>query len=160
MNARHNPLDADHLDILDDSRHTKRSTTMTIMRRPIVSAFVLSFAALVGSAPAPVTNKSTKRDIKIINESGSKVEVYWIHPNTRAGSLMSSPNILSGASFPLNSFVGHEFEARELPSEKTGYCKSADKICKIASFAVSANSDQGKSCKYLWCVCMCVFRII
>ena len=123
----------------------------------IVSALVLSFAALVVGAPAPVTNKSTKRSIKIINESGSKVEVYWIHPQTRAGSLMTTPSILSGAMFPLNSFVAHEFEARELPSEKTGHCKSQDKICKKTNFAVSANSDQGKSCKYLWGVCMSVF---
>jgi hypothetical protein len=70
------------------------------------------------------------------------VEVYWIHPQTRAGSLMTTPNILNGALFTLNSFIGHEFEARELPSEKTGHCKSEDKICNKANFVVSANADQ------------------
>jgi hypothetical protein len=125
---------------------------MTIIWRPIIAALVLSSAGLVGGA-VPATNKSTTRSIKIINESGSKVEVYWIHPQTREGSLMSSPNILNGAVFTLNSFVSHEFEARELPSEKTGHCKSEDKICKTTNFVVSANFDQGKSCKYLWGVC-------
>jgi hypothetical protein len=128
---------------------------MTITCKPIVAALVLSCAALVGGAPAPLTNKSTTRSIKVINESGSKVEVSWVHPQTREGYLMTEPNILNGAVFTLNSFIGHEFEARELPSEKTGHCKSRDKICKKTNFAVSANSDQGKSCKYLGVCCVC-----
>jgi hypothetical protein len=138
---------------------TTRITTMAIMWRPIVAALVLSFAALVGGAPSPLTNKSTERPIKIINESGGKVEVYWIHPQTGEGSLMTTPSILHGAVFTLNSFISHKFQAREVPSEKTGHCKSKDKICKKADFVVSANSDQGKSCKYLWGVCV-RFRVI
>jgi hypothetical protein len=130
--------------------------TMTIMWRPIVAALVLSFAALVGGN-VPVTNKSTERNIKIMNESGSKVEVYWIHPQTREGSLMTTPSILNGALFTLNSFIGHEFEAREVVSEKTGHCKSEDKKCKKTNFVVSANADQGKSCTYMWGVCVYVY---
>ena len=79
---------------------------------------LLGLIALV-DAKAPPTTKATERPIKILNESGSKVEIYWIHPNTGALALMSSPNVLNGASFNLNSFIGHEFEIRELPSTKT-----------------------------------------
>jgi hypothetical protein len=102
-------------------------------------------AVVVVEAAIPKTNKQTARDIKILNESGSRVEVYWIHPQTRAASLMSSPNVMNGASFPLNSFAGHEFEIRELPSATTGVCKGEDQVCRSAYFAVSENDDQGES---------------
>ena len=102
---------------------------------------ILSFLALaVGlclAAPSGV-----ERNIKIVNESGGRIEVYWIHPQTREGSLMSTPDVQNGATFPLNSFVGHEFEIREKPSKTTGVCKSADQTCKQGFFAVSENDDQ------------------
>lgn len=44
-----------------------------------------------------------------------------------------------GADFPLDSFVGHEFEVRELPG-KSGQCR--DTTCQNAYFAVSENDDQ------------------
>ena len=72
--------------------------------------------SVVGAVPA--TTKATERPIKILNESGSRVEIYWIHPQTRELTLMSAPNVLNGATFNLNSFIGHEFEIRELPSTK------------------------------------------
>jgi len=55
---------------------------------------------------------------------------------------MSSPNVMNGATFNLNSFAGHEFEVRELPSVATGVCKSEDQTCHSAFFAVSENDDQ------------------
>ena len=114
--------------------------------------FLFVFATTTTLAQRPDTttttthqqNTSTSRSIKILNESGSRVEVYWIHPQTREGTLMSSPNVMHGASFPLNSFVGHEFELRELPSATSGECKSEDKVCHTASFAVSENDDQSE----------------
>jgi hypothetical protein len=55
---------------------------------------------------------------------------------------MSDPHILNGADFSLNSFIGHEFEVRELPSMRTGSCKSKDQTCRNDFFAVSENEDQ------------------
>ena len=104
-----------------------------------------NFIVMMVDAAVPKTNKQTARNIKILNESGSRVEVYWIHPQTRAASLMSSPNVMNGASFPLNSFAGHEFEIRELPSTNTGVCKSEDQVCRSAYFAVSENDDQSET---------------
>ena len=64
-------------------------------------------------------------------------------PDTRATVLMSNPNIPKGGDFTLNSFVGHEFEVRELPSVKTGLCDlSDDQTCLNAYFVVSGNDDQ------------------
>lgn len=55
---------------------------------------------------------------------------------------MSSPFIMNGADFALNSFVGHEFELREMPSPSTGMCKSEDQVCRNGFFVVSQNEDQ------------------
>ena len=35
--------------------------------------------AVVNAARAPATTKTTARNIKILNHSGAKVELYWIH---------------------------------------------------------------------------------
>ena len=70
--------------------------------------------------------------------------VYWIHPDTRDVHIMSNPFVMNGASFPLNSYVGHEFEVRELPSEATGECKSEDQTCRSTYFVVSENNAQSK----------------
>jgi hypothetical protein len=102
-----------------------------------IACFVALFVGLSLAAPSGI-----ERNIKIINESGSRVEIYWIHPQTREASLMSSPDVQNGATFPLNSFVGHEFEVREKPSASTGVCKSADQTCKQGFFKVSENDDQ------------------
>jgi len=91
---------------------------------------------------APATNKQTSRPINILNESGTKIEIYWIHPDTRDAHIMSNPFVMNGASFPLNSYVGHEFEVRELPSEATGECKSEDQTCRSTYFVVSQNNAQ------------------
>uniref|UniRef100_A0A7S4AC15 Fe2OG dioxygenase domain-containing protein n=2 Tax=Pseudo-nitzschia australis TaxID=44445 RepID=A0A7S4AC15_9STRA len=85
---------------------------------------------------------NTERGITIINNSGSRVEVYWVHPHTGQTSLMSNPHILNGAEFPLNSFVGHKFELREMPTLSTGLCKSEDQTCRNSFFVVSQNREQ------------------
>ncbi len=112
-----------------------------LLHRLLLAA--LCWTAVVGVAPP--TTKATERPIKILNESGSKVEIYWIHPQTGALSLMSTPNVLNGASFNLNSFIGHEFEIRELPSSKTGVCKGTEQTCRTNYLSVTENSEQSKS---------------
>jgi len=91
---------------------------------------------------APKTNKQTERKINILNESGSRVEIYWINPSSREGVLMTVPDVMNGANFPLNSFVGHEFEVRELPSASTGLCKSEGQVCRTTLFTVSPGDEQ------------------
>ena len=51
---------------------------------------------------------------------------------------------MNGAEFPLNSFVGHEFELREVPTKSTGLCKSEDQTCRNSFFVVSQNRDQSE----------------
>jgi hypothetical protein len=102
-----------------------------------------SWTVVVVGGKAPATNTQTGRSIKILNESGGKVEVYWVHPTSRKTSLMSTPVVFNGASFPLDSFVGHEFEVREVPNAKTGICNTTgDATCHSGNFEVSGNEDQ------------------
>ncbi len=105
--------------------------------------FVLSWCAISsvnGAAGDP-------RNINIHNESGAKVELYWIHPNTREAVLQSTPYIYNGATFALNSFVSHAFEIREIPG-KSGKCAGNDDTCRVGYFAVNENDEQGKCNKF------------
>jgi hypothetical protein len=50
----------------------------------LLSVTVIAFLYLTTTTStfidaAPPTTKTTARNIKILNESGSKVELYWIH---------------------------------------------------------------------------------
>jgi hypothetical protein len=118
------------------------ATTTAMLRSLFLLVLLSSASVITAKERPPVTNKSTSRAIKIMNHSGSRLEVYWIHPQTREGTLMSSPIVMNGADFPLNSYVGHEFEIRELPSKKTGECISEDQTCRSTYFTVSENDDQ------------------
>mmetsp|Transcript_15312 Transcript_15312/g.18632 ORF Transcript_15312/g.18632 Transcript_15312/m.18632 type:complete len:485 (+) Transcript_15312:173-1627(+) len=90
----------------------------------------------------PIAGASkTERSIQIQNESGSKVEIYWINPDTKEGLLQSHPHVYQGATLSLNSFVTHAFEAREVPN-KAGKCAGENKTCRIGYFAVNENDDQ------------------
>mmetsp|Transcript_24881 Transcript_24881/g.58769 ORF Transcript_24881/g.58769 Transcript_24881/m.58769 type:complete len:469 (-) Transcript_24881:284-1690(-) len=105
-------------------------------RHKLITLFVLLFLTTKTMA------KNIDRAVKIINNSGSRVELYWIHPETREVALMTEPHILNGADFALNSYVGHMFELREVPSKSTGVCKSEDQTCRNGFFYVSENEDQ------------------
>mmetsp|Transcript_33688 Transcript_33688/g.81667 ORF Transcript_33688/g.81667 Transcript_33688/m.81667 type:complete len:465 (+) Transcript_33688:359-1753(+) len=110
--------------------------------RQSCAAIVLLCLCVYNALAAPTTNKQTERKINILNDSGSKFEIYWINPQTRAGVVMTPAAIMHGANFPLNSFVGHEFEVREFPSASTGLCKSEDQVCRTTLFEVSPGDEQ------------------
>jgi hypothetical protein len=116
-----------------------------------------------GEAAESISNEG--RDIRIFNYAGVKIELYWIDPNTREDHLMTLPGVglYHGAQMPLQSFVGHEFEVREVPSMKTGRCEGGQMTnkssmnensdnnentindqCRIGSFTVTVYDNQGK----------------
>lgn len=55
---------------------------------------------------------------------------------------MTTPDVMHGANFPLNSFMDHEFEVREVPAASTGACKSENQVCRSTSFVVSPGDEQ------------------
>merc|ERR1740139_495153 len=63
------------------------------------------------------------RDIGIVNVSGSNLEIFWIHPETKKHTLISpSPYLKPNDGFTMGSYVGHQFSIRELPSPRTKRC--------------------------------------
>jgi hypothetical protein len=89
-----------------------------------------------------VQGRTVNRKIVISNQSKSKVSISWVHPQTAERVLMSTPDVMPGADFPLDSFVGHSFVAVELPSPD-GVCHRAPKAkCRESTFTVSENDDQ------------------
>lgn len=102
----------------------------------IVAAMASALMSIAEAGP-------DKRSINLINQSGSKVEVHWIHPDTGERVLQSNPFIYDGATFTLNSFVTHEFEVRELPA-KDGKCKSGEdqQTCGLGYFVVKDSDEQ------------------
>ena len=97
---------------------------------------ILSF--LVGTANA----RDTRRKIAIANDSGSKISISWVHADTGERVLMSNPDVMPGADFPLDSFVGHSFAVEELPGPDGKCRKAPNNVCRETSFAVSENDDQ------------------
>ena len=71
-----------------------------------------------------------------------------INSDINARVLQSSPFIYDDAYFNLNSYIGHRFEAKEIPSTKTGKYKNGaegptnPKLCGVAFFTVNSNFDQ------------------
>ena len=66
--------------------------------------------------------------------------------------IIFTQDILHGASFALNSFIGHTFQVRELPAKKTGVCAGEDETCRVDHFTVNANQDQGEFSLFICCV--------
>jgi len=98
---------------------------------------LLGFLAVLASA------RDTKRKIEVMNRTPSKVSISWIHPETGERVLMSQPDVMPGAEFNLDSFVGHSFAVVELPVRNENTCRKApDSICRETSFTVSENDNQ------------------
>jgi len=100
---------------------------------------ILILLSLIGSVGG-----NQERDLTLLNESGGNLAIYWVHPSTREGVLIGQSD--SGGNyinnFPIKSFVGHEFEIREVPSQETGNCTSADQVCHVNNFEVNEDFKQ------------------
>lgn len=88
-----------------------------------------------------------RRWVEVVNDSVTRVEVFWVNPDNHELSPMSDVPLEAGGSFPLNTFSGHEFELHELPSKKTGECD--DKTCRRAMFTISEEQEQSKCVLYV-----------
>lgn len=92
---------------------------------------------------SPSQGAQEPRSINIHNNSGSRIEIHWINPQTKETVLQSNPHVYNGATFSLNSFATHKFEVRELPG-KSGKCNGDDQTCRVGYFTVNFNDEQGK----------------
>lgn len=116
------------------------ATSCASIWKKTVTVLIIALCCVIAVGQA-----STNRDILVINEAGVAAEVHWIDSSSRNTVLLSdNGGIRDGGQIPLNSFVGHEFEVREMPSPQTGECDNEDKVCRTAHFIVSDSEDQGK----------------
>lgn len=85
------------------------------------------------------------RSIRVMNESGVKIDLFWIHPETQqlADSHSSGEGVMYGAETGINSYVGHAFEVQEMKS-RWGRCKTNP--CRKAFFTVNQNEEQCMYC--------------
>lgn len=133
------PKDSSHIysstkSIIPVSTFSSISITMW-PRLFVASCFMLSLAQAASS-------RDPKRKISIANQSASKISISWQHPQTGERILMSTPDVMPGADFPLDSFVGHSFVVVELPTAD-GVChKAPQQQCRETTFTVSENDQQ------------------
>ena len=120
------------------------TTKFTFFEIQARNPFMTMWNPLLLLLPFVVFSRQVDRNLRILNDSRERVELFWIHPTTRATTRLSTPFIYDGASFPLKTYIGHEFEVREIVDEKTGECHSEDHTCKVGQFNVSAHDDQRK----------------
>jgi hypothetical protein len=98
----------------------------------LIALFLLSSQLIRGEEP---------RNINIQNDSGSKIEIYWINPYNNEATLQSTPVVYPGSTFSLNSFRTHFFEVREVPG-KGGKCFGQNDTCRVGHFTVNENDEQ------------------
>jgi hypothetical protein len=88
----------------------------------------------------------SQRPITIRNQSGRRFDVFWINTFTDPVSYVS--NSVENEGYPYGgdavflSYIGHEFEVREMPSKKTKSCRL--KECAKAYFKVNDQEFQGR----------------
>ena len=60
---------------------------------------------------------------------------------------MTSPNIgvSDGVKTPFDSYVGHEFEIREMPVAGKGECDNENNVCHSATFIVPESEEPCES---------------
>lgn len=125
---------------------------MTMRRLSIYFVLSLQLLQLVSLVQAQYSAKRRKdgnplaRSVRVINESGVRVDVFWMNPDTGllADSNTNQEGIVYGGESGLASYVGHAFEIQELPSSSSKQCQR--KLCRKAYFTVNANEDQCTYC--------------
>jgi hypothetical protein len=103
----------------------------------------LCCALLVLSKAIFVSAVEVKVTIHLQNDNAHTLELKWVNPDTRETVHMF--DIKPADRTSMASYEGHEFEVRELPSDRSGVCYSKDKICQVSSFKVAAPPENSKS---------------
>eukprot|EP00985_Skeletonema_marinoi_P016040 scaffold8508_cov161-Skeletonema_marinoi.AAC.4 len=107
---------------------------------------VILLLLILNLLPHICTSEETARHIKILNQSGRRISISWIHPSSGARTIQhSTPDVLNGASLALDSFVTHTFEILELPSKRTKMCidgKEEEGACRKDYFTVNDRQNQ------------------
>jgi hypothetical protein len=80
------------------------------------------------------------RAVDIQNESGEKLEMYWLRPDS--GEAVKFRDIDNGAKLVINSFVNHTFMLREGPVSHA--CDGEEENCHVNYITVTEEEKQSK----------------
>lgn len=115
------------------------SVSLSSFRLVLLPLLVLLLPACVLAA------NPQARDLRIINEAGFKVEIFWINRWKNDELVLNSEEgIFHGAESRINSYLSHEFEVQEVPNKKLGKCKGPNETCRKGHFQVNSNEEQCK----------------
>jgi hypothetical protein len=104
--------------------------------------------ALVSSAALGKSRHEnpTQRSVFVRNLSGRRFDIFWINnfssPVTYVSNSEKEEGYPFGGETAMLSYVGHEFEVREMPRKSTGTCHQEE--CAKAYFKVNDQENQGK----------------
>lgn len=136
---------------LGKGSHFSRVRSWHFLHLPTLTVFVRRRTIMMKRlvmllAPLLVVSMNPQsRDIRIINEAGFKVEIFWINRWKNDELVLNSDEgIFHGAESQINSYVTHEFEVHEIPNKKLGKCKGPDDTCRKGYFQVNDNDEQCK----------------
>ena len=108
--------------------------------------FGVDAGAVLGKRRAEKDNPQA-RSFAVVNQSGRKCDFYWVNvfvkPETFVPQFVEDGvtiGLAYGADKSVSSFIGHEFELRELPSKKTETC--IYDTCRSVRVKVSDRYDQ------------------
>jgi hypothetical protein len=85
----------------------------------------------------------SQRSFHFLNQSGRRVDLLWVNVFKKPNEFVSQNG---GEGYPyggdtsVSSFIGHEFEIREMPSKKTEQCLFEE--CRKARFRVNDQDNQ------------------
>jgi hypothetical protein len=99
------------------------------------------FSSLLLMGVAITMANPLSRTIEVVNESGKKLVVDWVHPKTGEVTTLSQ-GLENGAKTTLNSYVNHTFLVHE-PSNETCNAKNDGGACQVRHITVNENTEQG-----------------
>jgi len=103
--------------------------------------------ATVHSAALGIDRRESpnQRNVVLHNKSGRRVDLFWI--NRSVDPIEFRSNSENGEGYPygasqgITSYIGHEFEIREMPSKRTGECRIPGD-CSTGYFQVNDQEGQ------------------
>eukprot|EP00521_Asterionellopsis_glacialis_P017265 CAMPEP_0195299854 /NCGR_PEP_ID=MMETSP0707-20130614/26307_1 /TAXON_ID=33640 /ORGANISM="Asterionellopsis glacialis, Strain CCMP134" /LENGTH=479 /DNA_ID=CAMNT_0040362365 /DNA_START=23 /DNA_END=1462 /DNA_ORIENTATION=+ len=85
---------------------------------------------------------SFNRDITMSNNSPHSYDVYWIHPQSGEATKLNPDPVTPGQNFPLQSYVHHTFQVRQVASPGKSTCDTPNDTCHVREFQVLETHEQ------------------
>jgi len=121
-----------------DGHNSNEEATVTMMTHSLLLTLLLGALHCCSSA------LDLSCAVDILNESGHKLNVYWLRPGT--GEAVRYADVKSGATAVINSFVNHAFMIRDEVDE----CNEQEENCHVQYITVTDRPQhQRKSCGWL-----------